>query len=49
MSEADGTGPLVAVVVGLATGGTARHAGMLAEGCRRAGLLVLAFGPTAAR
>lgn len=49
MSDADGYMPLVAVVVGLATGGTARHAGMIAEGCRRAGLPVLAFGPAAAQ
>jgi glycosyltransferase involved in cell wall biosynthesis len=49
VSDADGARPLVAVVVGLATGGTARHAGMIAEGCRRAGLPVLAFGPAAAR
>ena len=39
----------IAVVLGTATGGTARHAGMLAEACRRAGLKVLAIGPTATR
>jgi glycosyltransferase involved in cell wall biosynthesis len=38
----------VAVVLGTASGGTARHAGMLAEGCRRAGLAVLAVGPASA-
>jgi glycosyltransferase involved in cell wall biosynthesis len=45
-----GRGPLrVAYVLGTATGGTARHAGLLAEGCRQAGLTVLAAGPAASR
>ena len=45
-----GTGePSVAVVLGTASGGTARHAGMLAEGCRRAGLPILAIGPASAQ
>ena len=35
----------VAYVLGTASGGTALHAGLLAEGCRRAGLAVLAAGP----
>ncbi|HEU5418227.1 MAG TPA: glycosyltransferase family 4 protein [Streptosporangiaceae bacterium] len=39
----------VAVVLSTATGGTALHAGMLAEGCRRAGLAVLALGPSGTR
>ena len=39
----------VAYVLGTASGGTARHAGLLAEGCRRAGLAVLAAGPEASR
>jgi glycosyltransferase involved in cell wall biosynthesis len=39
----------VAYVLGTATGGTARHAGLLAEGCRRAGVAVLAAGPAASR
>ena len=39
----------VAYVLGTASGGTARHAGLLAEGCRRAGLAVLAAGPDASR
>ena len=41
--------PSVAVVLGTASGGTARHAGMLAEGCRRAGLAMLAIGPASAQ
>jgi len=41
--------PRVAVVLGTASGGTARHAGMLAEGCRQAGLAILALGPLGAR
>ena len=41
--------PSLAVVLGTASGGTARHAGMLAEGCRRAGLAVLVIGPTSAQ
>jgi hypothetical protein len=43
------TGLRVAVVLGLASGGTALHAGMLAEGCRRAGLAVTALGPASTR
>jgi glycosyltransferase involved in cell wall biosynthesis len=39
----------VAVVLGVASGGTALHAGMLAEGCRRAGLAVIALGPASTR
>ena len=39
----------VAYVLGTASGGTARHAGLLAEGCRRAGLTVLAAGPAGSR
>jgi glycosyltransferase involved in cell wall biosynthesis len=39
----------VAYVLGTASGGTARHAGLLAEGCRRAGLAVLAAGPAGSR
>jgi glycosyltransferase involved in cell wall biosynthesis len=39
----------VAYVLGTASGGTARHAGLLAEGGRRAGLAVLAAGPDASR
>jgi glycosyltransferase involved in cell wall biosynthesis len=39
----------VAYVLGTASGGTARHAGLLAEGCRRAGLAVLAAGPDSSR
>jgi glycosyltransferase involved in cell wall biosynthesis len=39
----------VAYVLGTASGGTARHAGLLAEGCRRAGLAVLAAGPDGSR
>jgi glycosyltransferase involved in cell wall biosynthesis len=39
----------VACVLGTASGGTARHAGLLAEGCRRAGLTVLAIGPASTR
>ena len=39
----------VAVVLSTATGGTALHAGMLAEGCRRAGMAVRALGPAATR
>ena len=41
--------PSVAVVLATASGGTARHAGMLAEGCRRAGLAMLAIGPASAQ
>jgi glycosyltransferase involved in cell wall biosynthesis len=37
------------VVLGTASGGTARHAGMLAEGCRRAGLPILAIGPASSQ
>ena len=43
------TRPGVTVLLGTATGGTARHAGMLAEGCRRAGLAVVAIGPASAQ
>jgi glycosyltransferase involved in cell wall biosynthesis len=39
----------VAYVLGTAAGGTARHAGLLAEGCRRAGLAVMAIGPAGSR
>jgi glycosyltransferase involved in cell wall biosynthesis len=39
----------VAYVLGTASGGTARHAGMLAAGCRRAGLEVIALGPELSR
>jgi glycosyltransferase involved in cell wall biosynthesis len=35
------------VVLGTASGGAARHAGLLAEGCRRAGTAVIALGPAA--
>jgi len=42
-------GDSVAYVLGTASGGTARHAGLLAEGCRRAGLAVLAAGPDCSR
>lgn len=45
-SGARGESPLrIAYVLGTASGGTARHAGLLAEGCRQAGLTVLALGP----
>jgi glycosyltransferase involved in cell wall biosynthesis len=43
------SGLRVAYVLGTASGGTAVHAGMLAEGCRRAGLAVIAFGPASTR
>ena len=36
----------VAFVLGLATGGTARHVAVLAAGCRAAGLSVSVIGPT---
>ena len=39
----------VAFVLGTASGGTARHVAMLADGCRRSGLEVRAFGPAATR
>jgi glycosyltransferase involved in cell wall biosynthesis len=39
----------IAVVLSTATGGTALHAGMLAAGCRQAGLAVLALGPAGTR
>jgi glycosyltransferase involved in cell wall biosynthesis len=39
----------VAYVLGTASGGTALHAGMLAEGCRRAGLSVVILGPASTR
>lgn len=42
-------GMRVLVVLGTASGGTARHAGMLAEGCRQAGLVVSALGPDVTR
>jgi glycosyltransferase involved in cell wall biosynthesis len=44
-----GSGLRVAYVIGTASGGTALHAGMLADGCRRAGLAVLALGPASTR
>jgi glycosyltransferase involved in cell wall biosynthesis len=43
------SGLRVAIVLGTASGGTALHAGMLAEGCRRAGLVVTALGPAGTR
>jgi glycosyltransferase involved in cell wall biosynthesis len=39
----------VTYVLGSASGGTARHAGMLAEGCRRGGLAVTVLGPASSR
>jgi glycosyltransferase involved in cell wall biosynthesis len=39
----------VAFVLGTTSGGTARHAGQLAVGCRRAGLQVTVLGPASAR
>jgi glycosyltransferase involved in cell wall biosynthesis len=39
----------VAYVLGSTTGGTGRHAAMLAEGCQRAGLGVSVFGPQETR
>ena len=43
------SGLRVACVLGTASGGTARHAGMLAAGCRRDGLAVTALGPASSR
>lgn len=39
----------VVMVLGTTSGGTARYAGLLAEGCRRAGLEVMVAGPDSAR
>jgi len=39
----------VAFVLGTASGGTARHAAMLAHGCAQDGLVVSVFGPEGAR
>jgi glycosyltransferase involved in cell wall biosynthesis len=39
----------IAYVIGTTTGGTGRHAAMLAEGCAARGLAVTAFGPAAAQ
>ncbi len=48
--DAPGGAPLrVAYVLGTASGGTARHAGLLAEGCRQAGVSVVAAGPVSSR
>jgi glycosyltransferase involved in cell wall biosynthesis len=47
MTRAGMTG--VAMVLGTTSGGTARYAGMLAEGCRRAGFGVMMLGPDSAR
>ncbi len=47
--SAAGSAPLrVAFVLGLATGGVARHVAGLAAGCRAAGLMVSVLGPTPA-
>jgi glycosyltransferase involved in cell wall biosynthesis len=43
------SGTKVAYVLGTASGGTALHAGMLAAGCRSAGLAVIALGPASTR
>jgi glycosyltransferase involved in cell wall biosynthesis len=43
------TGLRVGYVVGTTSGGTGRHAAMLADGCQRAGLTVFAFGPEQTR
>lgn len=43
------TGLRVGYVVGTTSGGTGRHAAMLADGCQRAGLTVFAFGPERTR
>jgi glycosyltransferase involved in cell wall biosynthesis len=43
------TGLRVAYVLGIASGGTAQHAGMLAEGSRRGGLQVTVLGPASSR
>jgi glycosyltransferase involved in cell wall biosynthesis len=43
------SGLRVAYILGTASGGMAVHAGMLADGCRRAGLAVIAFGPASTR
>lgn len=42
------SGPRIAFVAGLATGGTARHVATLAAGCRDAGLDVTVLAPAAA-
>jgi glycosyltransferase involved in cell wall biosynthesis len=48
-STAAGSAPLrVAFVLGLATGGSARHVAGLAAGCRAAGLMVSVLGPAPA-
>jgi glycosyltransferase involved in cell wall biosynthesis len=39
----------IAYVLGTTAGGTGRHAAMLADGCRRAGLRVSVFGPEETR
>jgi len=49
VSGTGASGLRVAYVLGTASGGTALHAGMLAEGCRRAGLTVTVLGPASAR
>jgi hypothetical protein len=41
--------PRVAYVIGTTTGGTGRHAAMLAEGCTARRLTVSVFGPAATR
>ncbi|HEY5357450.1 MAG TPA: glycosyltransferase family 4 protein [Streptosporangiaceae bacterium] len=43
------TGLRVAYVLGTASGGTAQHAGLLAEGSRRGGLQVTVLGPASSR
>jgi glycosyltransferase involved in cell wall biosynthesis len=43
------TGLRIAYVIGTTTGGTGRHAAMLAEGCAAHGMTVAVFGPEATR
>jgi glycosyltransferase involved in cell wall biosynthesis len=45
----DGRGLRLAFLVGTISGGTARHVGALADGCRRAGAAVTVLGPEPAR
>jgi glycosyltransferase involved in cell wall biosynthesis len=46
---ADGRGLRLAFLAGTISGGTARHVGALADGCRRAGAAVTVLGPESAR
>ncbi len=45
----EGAGPRIVLVLGTASGGTARHVAMLADGCARRGMAVTVLGPQSTR